>query len=281
MGLLGKAQGSCEAHRRRPVRIPDCAAPFPTSVNDCSPSESPPSGGQDPSSPPPGSATGVLLRELGRVPYLQALQAMREFTAQRAVGQPDEIWLLEHDPVFTQGLSGKPEHVLTAGSIPVIQTERGGQVTYHGPGQVVAYTLVDLARLGLGVRDMVCRLEAAAIETCAQWQVAVMRKPGAPGLYLRESTTAAQPLIENRAATDRAGAKIASLGLKISRGRSYHGIALNVDMDLTPFGRINPCGYAGLPVTDLRRAGAQPNPCMAEVGRAFGAALVRHLYPSS
>lgn len=216
--------------------------------------------------------------------YPQALQAMREFTAQRGADQADEIWLLEHEPVFTQGLAGKAEHVLTAGDIPVIQTERGGQVTYHGPGQVVAYTLIDLARLGLGVREMVCRLEAAAIDTCAQWQVSVMRKPGAPGLYLREPASGAgQPSqaidAADRAATpDRPGAKIASLGLKISRGRSYHGIALNVDMDLSPFGRINPCGYAGLPVTDLRQAGARPIPRLADVGQALGAALARHLY---
>lgn len=230
------------------------------------------------SSPLPGPGADVVLRELGRVPYAQALQAMREFTAQRSANQADEIWLLEHDPVFTQGLAGKAEHVLTAGDIPVIQTERGGQVTYHGPGQVVAYTLIDLARLGLGVRDMVCRLEAAAIDTCAQWQVPVMRKPGAPGLYLRDPAPAAGPIDNDPAASDRPGAKIASLGLKISRGRSYHGIALNVDMDLSPFGCINPCGYAGLPVTDLRRAGARPVPRLADVGQALGAALARHLY---
>lgn len=193
------------------------------------------------------------------MPYLEALTAMRDFTARRNADQADEIWLLEHDPVFTQGLAGKPEHVLTAQEIPVIQTERGGQVTYHGPGQVVAYTLIDLTRRGIGVREMVCRLEAAAIDTCAHWGVTVLRKPGAPGLYLES------------------GAKIASLGLKISRGRSYHGIALNVDMDLEPFGRINPCGYAGLPVTDLRRAGARPPALPAQVAPHFGAALARHL----
>jgi lipoyl(octanoyl) transferase len=210
----------------------------------------------------------ILLRPLGRVPYLPTLQAMRAFTAQRTPEQPDEIWLLEHDPVFTQGLAGKAAHVLEAGDIPVIQTERGGQVTYHGPGQLVAYTLVDLSRLGLGVRDMVCRLEAAAIEACAWWGVPVMRKTGAPGLYLRDRARDA----------DTPGAKIASLGLKISRGCSYHGIALNVDMDLSPFGRIHPCGYAGLPVTDLRRAGAQPVPSLHEAGQAFGALLADHLH---
>lgn len=199
---------------------------------------------------------------------MPTLQAMREFTAQRTPDQPDEIWLLEHDPVFTQGLAGKSEHVLEAKDIAVVQTERGGQVTYHGPGQVVAYTLIDLARLGLGVRDLVCRLEAAAIDSCARWGVAVTRKPGAPGLYLRDATEE----------HDQPGAKIASLGLKISRGCSYHGIALNVDMDLSPFGRINPCGYAGLPVTDLRRAGARPVPSLQEAADIFGALLAEHLH---
>jgi lipoyl(octanoyl) transferase len=229
----------------------------------------------------------MVLRELGRVAYPSALQAMRDFTAQRQPDQPDEIWLLEHDPVFTQGLAGKPEHVLTTTDIPVIQTERGGQVTYHGPGQIVAYTLIDLTRRGLGVREMVCRLEAAAIQTCARWGVAVMRKAGAPGLYLREPAPAGKPhdpLHDGERPAlvpvggDVPGAKIASLGLKISRGRSYHGIALNVDMDLSPFGLINPCGYAGLPVTDLRRAGAHPLPRLDPVARAFGEALAEHLH---
>jgi lipoyl(octanoyl) transferase len=220
------------------------------------------------SRPSSQAAPDIVLRRLGRVPYTPTLQAMREFTAHRAPEQPDEIWLLEHDPVFTQGLAGKPEHVLGAEGIEVVQTERGGQVTYHGPGQVVAYTLIDLVRGGLGVRDLVCRLEAAAIDSCAQWGVPVMRKPGAPGLYLKDRA----------AEHDRPGAKIASLGLKISRGRSYHGIALNVDMDLSPFGRINPCGYAGLPVTDLRRAGARPVPSLQEAAEVFGALLAEHLH---
>jgi lipoyl(octanoyl) transferase len=227
---------------------------------------------------------------------------MRTFTATRHADQPDEIWLLEHEPVFTQGLAGKPEHILHTADIPVIRTERGGQVTYHGPGQVVAYTLIDLARRGLGVRDMVCRLEAAAIDTCALWGVSVMRKPGAPGLYLRGSGPDQGPdqgleqcpdqgtergpdrtqdqdqdQDQNRL-QDRPGAKIASLGLKISRGCSYHGIALNVDMDLSPFGHINPCGYAGLPVTDLRRAGARPTPDLQQAAQAFGALLAEHLH---
>jgi lipoyl(octanoyl) transferase len=196
--------------------------------------------------------------------YQPTLDAMRAFTAGRHDDTPDEIWLVEHPPVFTQGLAGKAEHVLTPGEIPVIATERGGQVTYHGPGQVVAYTLVDLRRLRLGVRDLVCRLEAAGIETCAAHGVAVVRKPGAPGLYVAGPDGTAGP-------------KIASLGLKVSRGCAYHGIALNVAMDLAPFERINPCGYAGLQVTDLARASGGPPPDPAAVARRFGEVLAAHI----
>jgi lipoyl(octanoyl) transferase len=196
--------------------------------------------------------------------YQPTLDAMRAFTAGRRDDTPDEIWLVEHPPVFTQGLAGKAEHVLTPGEIPVVATERGGQVTYHGPGQVVAYTLVDLRRLRLGVRDLVCRLEAAGIATCAAYGVAVVRRPGAPGLYV------ARPDGEP-------GPKIASLGLKVSRGCSYHGIALNVAMDLEPFERINPCGYAGLQVTDLARASGGPAPDLHAVARRFGELLAAHI----
>jgi lipoyl(octanoyl) transferase len=179
----------------------------------------------------------MIVRPFAPADYLPTLEAMRAFTAARDDDTPDEIWLVEHPPVFTQGLAGKSEHVLAPGEIPVIRTERGGQVTYHGPGQVVAYTLVDLRRHRLGVRDLVCRLEAAAIETCAASGVRAVRKPGAPGLYVADAAGGPGP-------------KIASLGLKVSRGCAYHGIALNVAMDLEPFERIHPCGYAGLQVTD-------------------------------
>jgi lipoyl(octanoyl) transferase len=206
----------------------------------------------------------IHIRPFRVADYLPTLQAMRDFTAARNSATPDEIWLVEHPPVFTQGLAGKDEHVLTAGEIPVIKTERGGQVTYHGPGQVVAYTLIDLQRRRLGVRDLVCQLEAAAIATCGQWGVKVVRKPGAPGLYVP-------------AADGTPGAKIASLGLKVSRGSTYHGIALNVAMDLEPFGRINPCGYAGLPVTDLSRSGAHPVPDLQSVALDFGQRLADHI----
>lgn len=202
----------------------------------------------------------IRIRPFAAADYLPTLEAMRAFTAAREPETVDEIWLVEHPPVFTQGLAGKSEHVLTPGEIPVIRTERGGQVTYHGPGQVVAYTLIDLRRRGGGVRDLVCRLEAAAIDTCAHWQVRAMRKPGAPGLYLA-------------AADGTPGAKIGSLGLKVSRGCTFHGIALNVAMDLAPFERIHPCGYPDLKVTDLRRAGGRPPPDPARVAAHFGDAI--------
>ena len=211
----------------------------------------------------------MLIRPYAPADYLPTLDAMRAFTAARGEDTPDEIWLVEHPPVFTQGLAGKPEHVLTPGEIPVVRTERGGQVTYHGPGQIIAYTLVDLRRRHLMVRDMVCRLEAAAIETCAAWGVHAVRKPGAPGLYLAGADGAAGP-------------KLASLGLKVSRGCTYHGIALNVAMDLEPFERINPCGYAGLAVTDLARArsglyrAADPVDLAAVAGH-FGDTLAAHI----
>lgn len=188
---------------------------------------------------------------------------MRAFTAARDADTPDEIWLVEHEPVFTQGLAGRAEHVLAAGGIPVVRTERGGQVTYHGPGQVVAYLLLDLRRIGLGIRDLVCRLEAAAIAIAADLGVPAVRHAGAPGVYVADD------------APREAGAKFASVGLKVSRGCTYHGIALNVAMTLEPFGRINPCGYAGLPVTDLARAaGLALSPAQVDgIARCFGERL--------
>ncbi len=174
----------------------------------------------------------LQLRRLGRAGYVPTWRAMQDFTDRRDAGTPDELWLVEHPPVFTQGQSGKAEHVLAPGDIPVVQVDRGGQVTYHGPGQLVAYTLVDLKRRGIGVRSLVCRLEAAVIAVLAQYGVEGERREGAPGIYV-------------------GGAKIASLGLRVRRGCSFHGLAFNVDMDLEPFGRINPCGYEGLQVTQL------------------------------
>lgn len=174
----------------------------------------------------------LQVRRLGLQPYPETWAAMRDFTDLRDADTLDEVWLLQHLPVFTQGLAGKPEHVLAAGDIPVIQTDRGGQVTYHGPGQLVVYPLLDLERLQLGVRCLVDRLEQVVIDLLADHGLAAQRREGAPGVYVD-------------------GAKIASIGLKIRRSCSYHGLALNIDNDLSPFDRINPCGYAGQPMTRM------------------------------
>ena len=182
----------------------------------------------------------IIVRSFTRIDYADALTRMRQFTASRTAATSDELWLMEHPAVFTQGLAGKAEHLLATGDIAVVKTERGGQVTFHGPGQVVAYLLLDLPRRQLSVRCLVQVIEDAAIELLDRYKVAATRKTGAPGVYVREPTGAA-------------GAKIAALGIKVSRGCTYHGVALNVDMDLEPFSRINPCGYPGLAVTDLSR----------------------------
>lgn len=171
-------------------------------------------------------------RELGILPYEPTWHAMQRFTAERGSETPDEVWLLEHERVFTQGQAGKAEHVLFPGDIPVVQVDRGGQVTYHGPGQLVAYLLLDVRRSGIGVRDLVSRIEQSLIGLLGSYGVTAVSKPDAPGVYVD-------------------GAKIASLGLRIRNGRSFHGLALNVDMDLEPFRRINPCGYAGMAMTQL------------------------------
>lgn len=190
---------------------------------------------------PMTSQNNLQIRRLGRREYLPVLHAMQQFTAQRGVGSSDEIWLVEHLPVYTQGLNGKPEHLLTPGAIPVVQTDRGGQVTYHGPGQLVAYVLVDLRRKGWGVRELVSRLEQAVIDLLHGYGIPAVARRDAPGVYV-------------------GGAKIAALGLRVKRGCSYHGVSFNVAMDLEPFSRINPCGYAGLPVTQLRALGGPTDP---------------------
>jgi len=172
------------------------------------------------------------VRRLGVMDYLPVWHAMQRFTDQRSEQTIDELWLLQHPPVFTQGQAGKAEHVLAPGDIPVVQVDRGGQVTYHGPGQIVAYPLVDIRRLHISVRELVRRLEEAVIQVLATYDVTGERHLGAPGIYVE-------------------GAKIASLGLRVRRGRSFHGLAFNIDMDLEPFGRINPCGFPGLEVTQL------------------------------
>jgi lipoyl(octanoyl) transferase len=177
-------------------------------------------------------ASELLVRRLGLKDYEPVWRAMQAFTDQRDVNTPDELWLVEHPPVFTQGQAGRAEHVLAPGDIPVIQVDRGGQVTYHGPGQVVAYPLIDISRLQMGVRALVKGIEQAVIDVLKSYDVDAQLVAGAPGVYVE-------------------GVKIASLGLRIRRGKSFHGLAFNVDMDLEPFQRINPCGYKGLQVTNL------------------------------
>lgn len=202
----------------------------------------------------------LIVRHLGCADYLPTLDAMRTLTAERDSASADEIWLLEHPPVFTQGQAGKAEHVLAAGDIPVVQVERGGQVTYHGPGQLVAYLMLDIRRLGIGVRDLVTAMEQALVSLLADYGVPAAPRSDAPGVYV-------------------GSAKIASLGLRIRRGCSFHGLALNVDMDMRPFQRINPCGYAGLAMTQLRDHVAGEVP-MAQVTMRLEQALRQALgYP--
>lgn len=178
----------------------------------------------------------TALRDLGRQPYEPVWRAMQGFTDARTSDTPDELWLVEHDPVFTLGQAGRHEHILMPGEIPVVQVDRGGQVTYHGPGQIVAYPLLDLKRLKVGVRDYVCRIEQAVIDTLAEWNIDAVRRDGAPGVYVND-------------------AKVAALGIRVRRGCTFHGLAFNVAMDLSPFHRINPCGYAGLAVTSMSDLG--------------------------
>ena len=200
----------------------------------------------------------MQVRLLGRVEYLPTVQAMAAFTEGRGPGTPDELWLCEHPPVFTQGLAGKADHVLDPGDIPVVATNRGGQVTYHGPGQVVAYPLIDLRRLGVHVKEYVFRLEQALVKTLEDFGVTGLRVPGAPGVYVRLDDPGSHAAWQGPADPGdpwRGLGKIAALGIKVSRHRAYHGLALNVGMDLEPFGRINPCGYAGLRTVDLSTIG--------------------------
>ncbi len=182
---------------------------------------------------------------------------MRELTDTRDEATADQLWLVEHEPVFTQGQAGKPEHLLMPGDIPVVQTDRGGQVTYHGPGQVVLYPLIDVKRCRLGVRDLVSALENAVIAVLAEQGIEARARPDAPGVYVGE-------------------AKIASLGLRIRRGASYHGVALNVDADLSPFARINPCGYAGMAMTRLADLVREPL-SVEQVGMSLARSLAREL----
>jgi len=216
----------------------------------------------------------------GRVPYEATVEEMKAFTALRDAGVPDEIWLVEHAPVFTQGIAGKAEHVLAPGDIPVVQTNRGGQVTYHGPGQVVAYPLVDLRRLGIFVKEYVYRLEEAVLRTLADFDVTGHRIAGAPGIYVRlEDPFGHAALVGPRSDADpfRGLGKIAALGVKVSNHCTYHGVALNVAMDLQPFARINPCGYAGLQTVDLATLGVvvDPDQVASVLGRRLAAQFSR------
>lgn len=182
---------------------------------------------------PEASLQTLVVRDLGLQEYSLVWRAMTDFTNQRTPDTPDELWLVEHHPVFTQGQAGKPEHLLLPGDIPVVQTDRGGQVTYHGPGQLVAYPLLDLRRLKLGVRDLVTHIEQTIVAVLGTYGIDAYPKPDAPGVYV-------------------AGAKIASLGLRVRKGCSFHGLSLNLALDLEPFSRINPCGYQGLAMTQVQ-----------------------------
>jgi lipoyl(octanoyl) transferase len=204
---------------------------------------------------------GLTFRHLGRVEYASTYAAMRSFTESRTPQTQDEIWLLEHPPVFTQGQAGKAEHVLAPGEIPVVPTNRGGQVTYHGPGQLVAYPLLDLHRRGMGVRELVTLLEQAMVGCAARYGVAAFARAEAPGIYVEGAFDGSRPEVR----------KLGSIGLRVSRGCSYHGLSLNVAMDLEPFTRIHPCGFAGLRMTQLRDLGGPDN--VARVARDLEAEL--------
>jgi lipoyl(octanoyl) transferase len=198
----------------------------------------------------------LIIRNLGYADYEPVWRRMQAFTDARDADTPDELWLVEHPPVFTLGLNGRPEHVLKPGDIPVIAVDRGGQVTYHGPGQVVLYVLLDLRRRGLGVRALVTHLEQAVVAMLAGHGIRGEARPDAPGVYVD-------------------GAKVAALGLRVRRGASYHGIALNVDPDLSAFARINPCGYEGLEATSLKRLGVEMD--VETAGRELAARVLERL----
>lgn len=202
----------------------------------------------------------VIIRDLGLVDYEPTLLQMQTFTTERASQTTDEIWLLEHPPVFTQGQAGKAEHLLAPGDIPVVKVDRGGQVTYHGPGQLVAYILLDLNRYGADIRKLVTALEQSVIDLLGEYSLTANARADAPGVYVDES-------------------KICSLGLRVKKGRTFHGLALNVDMDLSPFSRINPCGYEGLAMTQLKNL--IPNPVMVDIKRRWVSTFCAHFnaYP--
>ena len=205
-----------------------------------------------------GAASPVVVRWLGRTGYEPTWRAMQQFTEQRDAATPDELWLLEHEPVFTLGMNADRAHLLAPGDIPVVRIDRGGQVTYHGPGQLVVYPLIDVRRARLGVRELVTALEGAVIALATRYGIDAACRAGAPGVYVADR-------------------KLASVGLRIRRGGSYHGLALNVNMDLEPFARINPCGHAGLEMTQLAALGGPADP--ERVGRELAPLLLPKLGP--
>ncbi len=202
----------------------------------------------------------MMVRHLGLIDYQQTFDAMREFTASRDENTPDEIWLLQHPPIYTQGRNGKAEHLLNPGDTPLVQIDRGGQITYHGPGQLIVYLLLDLRRLRIGVRQLVSAMEQAVIALLAEYGISGNLRSDAPGVYV-------------------GGAKLSALGLRVKRGCSYHGLSLNVDMDLTPFSKINPCGYPGMAVTDLHRLGV--NDSLERLGEKLAEKLILQLQPTA
>jgi len=222
----------------------------------------------------------MIVKMMGRVPYRETVEEMRRFTLARDLTTPDELWLCEHDGVFTQGIAGKAEHVLDAGDIPVVATDRGGQVTYHGPGQVVAYPLVDLRRLGIFVKEYVFRIESAVLKVLESYGVTGHRVAGAPGIYVNLADPFGHSALVGAAADlqpPQGLGKIAALGVKVSNRGAYHGVALNVAMDLAPFRRINPCGYTGLEIVDLARLDVSTD--WNEAAARLGARLKSQLSP--
>lgn len=234
----------------------------------------------------------ISLHHLGRVDYMPTYEAMQAFTAARDASTADQLWICEHPPVYTQGLAGKADHIFNPQNIPVVATNRGGQVTYHGPGQVVGYPLIDLKRAGYFIKEYVFRIEEAVIRTLTHFGVTGHRVAGAPGIYVRLQDPGSHALLPQRPAkkmVDPSGSvtrsepdfqglgKIAALGIKVSRNCTYHGVALNVAMDLEPYSRINPCGYAGLQTVDLSTIGVSVP--WQEVADFFSEKLVTHLTP--
>jgi lipoyl(octanoyl) transferase len=218
-------------------------------------------------------APPIVVRALGRADYVPTWNAMREFTAKRGADTPDELWIVEHPPVFTLGQAGRREHLLATTDVPVVATDRGGQITYHGPGQVVVYTLIDLRRLGIFVKELVYRIEASVIQTLDAFGVEGRRVKSAPGIYVPHD--AAGKMVSDPIFLGLA--KIAALGIKVTGGRCYHGVALNVAMDLAPFSLIDPCGYASLATVDL--ATLRVDTTWHDAAERLAARLADHLGP--